>query len=141
MAALGFDIRYPHFQRKRDGELELVSLVHDKWGGGFFLEFARHAAGDLETPWGEVVAEDQIHVAYANPATRGRLLASRENSDERRNYFRYDDVPGDRAALDALVEELASVLPQVVAWFETGAAGPNIALFADPAGDASADSA
>ena len=137
MAELGFDARYPHFQRKRNDRLELVSLVHDKWSGGFFLEFATHAAGDLQTAWGETVPEQQINVAYTNPATRGRLLATTRHSEERRNYFRYDANSGDRATLDALVNELVCVLPQLIGWFESGAVGPNLSLFSAPVGRAS----
>lgn len=138
MAELGFDVRYPHFQRKREGELQLVSLIHDKWGGGLFLEFARHPTGDLATSWGDVVPEQEIHVAYTDPATRGRLLGTTQHEDARMNYFRYDAQSDDRAALDTLVEELVSVLPQVVDWFETGSAGPNISLFSTPPGDTAA---
>lgn len=129
MAALGFDIRYPHFQRRRNGVLELISLQHDKWGGGFFLEFAKHSAGDLETSWGELVVENEINVAYTDPASRGRLLATRQHEDERLNYFRFDPKADTRAACDALVREMISLLPQVLEWFETGSAGPNISLF------------
>ncbi len=138
MAELGFRIRYPHFQRTRNGELELVSLHHDKWGGGFCLEFAKHAAGDLETSWGELVPEDKIDVAYTNPATRARLLARLKHSDGREHFFRYEDIADDRARLDDLVSELVSLLPQIIEWFETGKAGPNVLPFAEPLRDPAA---
>ena len=138
MAELGFRVRYPHFQRTRNGELELVSLHHDKWGGGFCLEFAKHAAGDLETSWGEVVPEDKIDVAYTNPATRARLFATLAHSDQLLNFFRYEDIADDRAGLDDLVEQLVRLLPQVIEWFETRAVGPNVQPFGDPPVDPSA---
>ncbi len=133
MAELGFRVRYPHFQRRRDGVLELVSLLHDKWGGGFFLEFAKHAAGDLETSWGERVPEEKIYVAYTDPASRARLFATTEHEDERLNYFRYDPKAEDRASCDALVGEMVSLLQQVVEWFETGSVGPNVSVFSNSA--------
>ena len=135
MAELGFRIRYPHFQRTRNGELELVSLQHDKWGGGFILEFAKHAAGDLQTSWGETVPEEKIDVAYTNPATRARLLATTERNDDRLNYFRYDPKADDRASTDALVEQMVRLLPQVIEWFESGLAGPNVLAFSDESSD------
>ena len=107
--------------------------MHDKWGG-LFLEFAAHAAGDLQTPWGEVVPVDRINVGHMDPANRRRPLATAEHGDERRNCSRYDEKSGDRAVLDALVEELVIAVPQVVGWFETGSVGPNISPFSDASG-------
>ena len=135
MVELGFDVRYPHFQRKRDGELHLVNLVHDKWGGGIFLEFAKHPAGDLDTSWGERIPEEKIDVACTDPATRGRLLATREHDDERMNYFRYDAKTADRAFCDTLVQAMVDRLPQITSWFDEGFVGPNISLFSAPNAD------
>ena len=129
MSAQGFAVRYPHFQRKRDGHLELVSLQHDKWGGGFVLEFAKHAAGDLETSWGERVPEAEIGVAYTDPATRARLLATTRHSNTPEDYFRHESFAEDRVRRDALVSEVVRLLPQVFEWFENGAVGPNISPF------------
>ncbi len=129
MSARGFAVRYPHFQRKRGGHLELVSLQHDKWGGGFFLEFAKHDAGDLETSWGEHVPEAEIEVAYTDPATRARLLATSRHSNTPKDYFRYESFANDRAQCDALISEVVGLLPQVFEWFEKGSVGPNISPF------------
>ena len=129
MSAQGFVVRYPHFQRKRDGCLELVSLQHDKWGGGFFLEFAKHDAGDLTTSWGELVPEAQIDVAYTDPGGRARLLATTRHSNTPKDYFRHESFAEDRAQCDALVAEAVRLLPQVFEWFENGSVGPNISPF------------
>ena len=129
MSAQGFAVRYPHFQRKRNGHLELVSLQHDKWGGGFFLEFAKHAGGDLETAWGECVPEAEVEVAHTDPATRARLLATTRHSGTSRDYFRHESFTEDRAQCDVLVSEVVGLLPQVFEWFECGSVGPNISPF------------
>jgi len=129
MAAQGFAVSYPHFQRKRDDHLELVSLQHDKWGGGFFLEFAKHKAGDLETSWGELVPEAEIEVAYTDPGTRARLLAATRHSNTSQDYFRHESFANDLAQCDALVSEVVRLLPQVFEWFENGSVGPNISPF------------
>lgn len=131
MVTEGFSVKYPHFQRNRNGRLELVSLVHDKWGGGFFLEFAKCDAGDLHTSWGEIVPEAEIHVAYTAPELRARLLSTANPSNSPKDFFRYETIADDGERCDALVEELASLLPQVLSWFESGAVGPNIAPFLD----------
>ena len=132
MAEEGFCIRYPYFQRERDGRLELVNFEHDKWGGGFFLEFAKCDVGDLQTSWGEIVPEASIDVAHTNPGARARLLATTNPSGSRKDYFRYDSFADDREECDVLVEKLVSLLPQVLKWFENGAIGPNVAPFFNP---------
>lgn len=132
MAKVGFHIRYPHFQRKRNGCLELVSLEYDKWGGGFFLEFAKCDVGDLHTTWGEIVPEADINAAYTDPRVRARLLATTSPSNSPMDYFRYDSFADDREKCDLLVEKLVSLLPQVLRWFENGEVGPNIAPFSVP---------
>jgi len=132
MSKEGFGIRYPHFQRKRNGHLELVNFEHDKWGGGFFLEFAKCDVGDLLTSWGEIVPEARIDVAYTDPGTRARLLATTNPSNSPKDYLRYESFADDREKCDLLVEKLVSLLPQVLSWFENGAVGPNVAPFSDP---------
>lgn len=129
MSELGFTVNYPHFQRKRDGRLELVSLVHEKWGGGMFLEFATIGAGDLQTSWGDVVPEQKIEVAYTDPATRARLIAKANGTDSRESYFRYDTLAENQTQCDELLQSLIDLLPQVIGWFEHGKVGPNIVPF------------
>ena len=109
--------------------MELVSLVHDKWGGGLLLEFAIFDAGDLKTSWGEVVPEADIEVAYTDPSTRARLMAAAGDMDSRRKYFRYEAFADDRDKCDDLLNEVIKLLPQVVSWFERGEVGPNIVPF------------
>lgn len=132
MEQVGFSVRYPYFQRKRDGHLELVNVVHDKWGGGFFLEFAKVDAGDLHTSWGKIIPEREIEVAHTDPATRARLLATTGSSGSPNDYFRFEAFADDRAKCDELVEEVLSLLPQVLAWFEQAVVGPNISEYANP---------
>lgn len=132
MAQAGFTVRYPHFQRKRDGRLELVNLEHDKWGGGFFLEFATCDAGALHTSWGEIVPEEKIEVAHTDPLGRARLLAATNTDGSRADYFRFESFADDRAKCDDLVKHVVSLLPQLLAWFEHGTVGPNVASFGEP---------
>ena len=129
MIELGFSARYPYFQRKRDGRLELVNVVHDKWGGGLFLEFAVLVAGDLKTSWGEVVPEADIEVAHTDPSTRARLMAVAADADSRNKCFRYEAFADDRKQCDDLINRLVELLPQVVGWLDRGEIGPNIVPF------------
>lgn len=129
MRKLGFRVKYPHFQRTRDGRLELVNLEHDKWGGGLFLEFAVFETGDLKTSWGAVIPEADIEVAYTDPATRARLMAVAGDTDSRKKYFRYEAFADDRDQCDDLINEVINLLPQVVDWLERGEVGPNIVPF------------
>ena len=129
---LGFIVRYPSFRRKRDDRLELVILQHDKWGGGFFLEFAKFDSGDLHTSWGEIVPEAEIEVGHTDPATRARLLATPDKNGSPDCYFRYESFAKDRTKCDELVKQVIELLPQITAWFERGEVGPNIASFTNP---------
>ena len=131
MAEAGFNVRYPYFQRKRDGRLELVNWVADKWGGGFFLEFAKFDVGDLHTSWGEIVPEAEIEVAHTDPATRARLLATTSSSASPSDYFRFESFADDWTKCEDLITEVVSLLPQVMAWFEHGMVGPNVYPFSN----------
>jgi hypothetical protein len=75
------------------------------------------------------VPEAEIEVAYTDPATRARLLATRKPSNTPKVYFRYDTFADERERCDALIENLVGLLPQIFAWFKDGTVGPNIAPY------------
>jgi len=130
MADEGFIGKYPHFQRKEEGDLQLVSVIYDKWGGGFVLEFACHPAGPLQTSWGTVVPEEEIEVAYAPPSSRARLVRTERGQGCYEDFFRYETIADDREQCEALVNRVVTLFPQVNEWLREGKAGSNISLFA-----------
>jgi hypothetical protein len=129
LANQGFTGKYPHFQRKESGELQLLSVIYDKWGGGFVLEFARHPSGVLHTSWGTVVPEEEIDVAYTSPSTRARLVRTERGQGCCEDFFRYEKIADDREQCEALVSCVVGLFPQVNEWLRKGNVGPNISPF------------
>ncbi|MEO0425120.1 MAG: DUF4304 domain-containing protein [Pseudomonadota bacterium] len=129
LEAEGFSGRYPHFRRREGERLHLLSVVHDKWGGGFVLEFADHAPGPLTTPWGAVVEEADLDVAYASSDQRARLVSTESARGMAEDFYRYEHIREDRAACEALVSEVVQRFPQVNEWLRTGGCGPHIAPY------------
>ena len=129
LAAEGFSGKYPHFQRKEADDLQLLSVVYDKWGGGFVLEFAHHPPGALHTSWGTVVPEAELEVAYAPPGSRARLVQTQRGQGCYEDFFRYEKVADDKEQCEALVSLMIGMFPQVNAWLRDGNAGPNISAF------------
>ena len=93
LEAEGFKGKFPDFQRLENGDVHLLSIEFDKYGGGFFLEFACQPRGDLETSWGEVVLENDLTVAHANLEHRARLQRIGKSNSLREDWFRYEKSP------------------------------------------------
>ncbi len=129
LAEQGFTGKYPHFQRKESGNLQLLSVIHDKWGGGFVLEFANHPMGALHTSWGAVVPEDEIDVAYSPPSSRARLVRTERGQGCYKDFFRYEQIADDREQCEALVSDVVERFSQVNEWLREGRVGPNISPF------------
>ena len=123
---IGFTGTSSNFQRRSTENLDLLSIQYWKHGGQFILEFARSKRGALNTSWGEVVQEENIGVAHIFPLQRARLQQTLEASEELFRGFKFSGFGEDPAKYIALAHEVASLLPQVNAWLESGAAGENI---------------
>lgn len=130
LAAEGFSGRYPHFQREKGQQLHVVSLVHDKWGGGFVLEFARMPLGDLTTDWGQVIPQTEIEIGYCALDQRARLVCSGGGGVPAEDFFRYAEIAESRVLCQQLVQQVVDLFPQVDAWLCRDQVGPNIAEFA-----------
>lgn len=124
LTAEGFMGKYPQFVRKEDGALHLLSIQFDKWGGGFFLEFAAHPPGDKTMSWGEVVPESALTTAHAPFDTRARLQEDGADNSLRETWFRFENM--DKEACEQLARRLVGVFPQVNEWLRTGERGANI---------------
>lgn len=114
------------FQRLSPENLDLLSIQYRKYGGQFILEFARRERGAFSTSWGEIVPEEKIGVAHVSPLRRARLQRTHEESGEVFGGFKFSGFGEDLAKYNALASQVASLLPQVNAWLESGAVGENI---------------
>jgi hypothetical protein len=124
LAARGFAGYMPDFMRREGATLHLLAVEYDKWGGGLFLEFAAHPAGDMSMSWGEVVPEADLTVAHTPVDARARLQETGSSSSTSDLWFRYEGL--DEAGCRSLVAHIADLLPQVDAWLREHEVGPNI---------------
>lgn len=129
LLAEGFVGKHPHYQRQTNEHLHLLSIIYDKWGGGFVLEFARFPPGPLETSWGEVIAQEDLEIGYTPPELRARLVQSTQSDDPHQDFFRYDTNNPSKEACLTLVQTAEQQFDQVNDWLEKQVAGPNIATF------------
>jgi hypothetical protein len=123
----GFTGRSPEYVRREGETLHLLSVQYDKWGGGFYLEFAAHPAGDMTMPWGEVVPEASLTVAHTPVEARGRLQETGSSSSTSEMWFRFEGLSD--AGCASLVRHVVDLFPQVDAWLRDGRAGPNISAW------------
>ena len=123
---LGFIGATSNFQRKSDKALDLLSIQYSKYGGQFILEFARRERGELQTSWGEIIPEEKVNVAHVIPTRRARLQRNDEMFEELFRGFKFEGFGENQARYDALANQVASFLPQVNAWLETGVSGENV---------------
>lgn len=128
LEAEGFQGKFPEFQRIERGELQLLSIVFDKYGGGFFLEFSNCPLGDMETSWGEVVAERELTVAHTPFESRARLQQKGDRNSLTEDWFRYDKLSADE--LERLVLHVVDLLPQINDWLRAKKVGRNISTTA-----------
>lgn len=126
----GFGGKYPHFQRVEGDDLHLLSIVHDKYGGGFVLEFARMAPGPFETPWGEVVPQPELEIGHAPLDSRARLVRTTKGGASYEDFFRYDGSDFDAAAATLLLEGVVERFSQVNEWLRDGVVRANVSPFA-----------
>ncbi len=124
LEAEGFAGKFPEFNRTEKEELQLLSVQFDKWGGGFFLEFARHPLGPKLMSWGETVPEEELTVIHAPFDTRARLQEWGSKSSDREHWFRYEGLSAEECA--TLVEYVVKLFPQVNEWLREKKVGPNI---------------
>ena len=101
----GFSGTFPHFRRRADGFIDLVSFQFDKRGGGFCVEIGVVDEKGIRRAVGFVVARTKVTAhdigTYDEDRVlrRWRLGARRRGSD---HWYRYD-----RSTAEARFEELA----------------------------------
>ena len=124
LKAEGFSGQFPHFQRQENDKLHLLSIEFDRYGGGFFLEFAAIPAGEMQTSWGEAIPQDNITLAHTNIEIRARLQQTAQQNSLRENWFCYDNLS--EQEIEDLVDQVASMIGQVNDWLRHQNPGQNI---------------
>ena len=122
--AAGFQGKFPNFQRFENDDLHLLSVVFDKNGGGFFLEFASCPPGDMKTCWGEVIPERELTVAHTHFESRARLQQKGHPNSLSEDWFRYEKLS--EVDIEDLVQHVDSLIPQVDEWLREKRVGQNV---------------
>jgi len=120
LARLGFTGKASRFQRLEPDAQDLLSLQYWKFGGEFILEFARRKRGPFSTPWGAVVPEEKLDVAYLNPLDRARLQQVGPHAGEHFRGFAFHDFGDDESKYEALAMQLVCLMPAVDDWLRHG---------------------
>lgn len=120
----GLTGKFPNFQREENGQLHLLSVQFDKYGGGLCLEFANHPPGDSEIPWGEVVSQEKITVGHTALDERVRLQENSSKNSTREDWFRFDQLK--EGQYEDLANHIVHLFPQVNQWVRGKQIGINL---------------
>ena len=102
----------------------MLSIEFDKYGGGFFLEFACHPPGDMETSGGAVIPEKDLTVAHVSVDGRARLQENGQLNSLSEDWFRYDKLSEDE--IEKLVQRVGRLVNQINDWLRERKVGPNV---------------
>lgn len=75
----GFKGSFPHFRRKNESNIDLITFQFNRWGGSFVVELATCSIEGLTTHWGEQVPPHKVTAHDINE--RFRLGAKSKNED------------------------------------------------------------
>ena len=118
IAALGFTGKYPEFRRDLGGETHFLLFQTAKYGGAFGVSGA----------WGNLREFEGKEPSLAATAFEHRASLTRRIDlwrldgtpfAFRPKMFDYTFIVEDAAACEALVDEAANALPELLQWFET----------------------
>ncbi|MEM9761027.1 MAG: hypothetical protein AAF968_00715 [Pseudomonadota bacterium] len=131
MAEAGYEVNYPHFRRYEAETVCLACFEFWKYGGAFSIEFGKQV-GPF-TDWaGRVVPPHELEVSHLAPPKRAFLRRpGNPRVFDEKAMFPYEAIAEDRLALEALLSEVVSYLPQAEAWLRDGAVGANLFAFPD----------
>jgi hypothetical protein len=111
---LGFKGSLPHFRRRRDEGVDLLTIQFDRHGGGFAVEISRCGVEGVTTHWGEHIPAAKVTAHDLHPDQRHRLGSPAPNVDGR--WFRFDDgtLPM------AVVGSLCTYIEEAERWWAAG---------------------
>ncbi|WP_197693865.1 DUF4304 domain-containing protein [Vogesella sp. LIG4] len=78
---LGFSGLLPHFRRRREAGIDLLTLQFDRNGGGFVVEISRCSPDGVMTHWGKHIPPTKVTAHDLPPDRRHRLGSPRPGSD------------------------------------------------------------
>jgi hypothetical protein len=116
---------FGRLKRSKAGDLELVEIQLDKHGKpSFIINFGIAPKEGVTLPWGVHLAQDQVDVSALKEAFR------LSHSRWRAKWFNVGPLSSTtEESLEKLVDTVAWLCPQVIAWFSKGVVGSHIRRF------------
>lgn len=84
----GFKGSLPHFRRKNETNIDLITLQFNKWGGSFVVELSSCSLEGVTTYWGEHIPSNKVTAHEIH--NRFRLGA--ELKDENGIWFEFENA-------------------------------------------------
>ncbi len=91
MRERGFRGSFPHFRRRTDRQIDLLTFQFDRNGGGFVIEISRCPPGGITTSWGKEIPPAKVTAQDLHPDERQRLQPFGGGGTD--SWFRYDSRP------------------------------------------------
>jgi hypothetical protein len=85
---LAFSGSMPHFRRRTENVIDLLSFQFDKRGGGFVIEISRCPAQGFVTYWGKAIPPNKVTAQDPHPDQRLRLQPREGSGTD--SWFRYE---------------------------------------------------
>ncbi|MFS0861071.1 DUF4304 domain-containing protein [Fredinandcohnia sp. 179-A 10B2 NHS] len=88
----GFKGSFPHFRRKTETNIELVTFQFNRWGGSFVVELATCPLEGVTTSWGELIPPNKVTAHDVNQRFR---LGARSKGAEGK-WFTFENANSDK---------------------------------------------
>lgn len=120
---MGFRGSLPHFRRRHEGRIDLLSIQHSQPSGGkFVIEIAKAPPEGIITSWGKQIAPNKVKASDVTGSNvfRNRLrLGSSPKDGVNDHWFSYSTVS--RNELENLVNVLVGLVEtQAEPWWNDG---------------------
>jgi len=98
----GFKGSFPHFRRKNENNIDLITFQFNKWGGSFIVELATCSIEGVTMYWGKQIPPNKVTAHHINK--RFRLGAKSEDEDGVWFDYEFAKLEGDfeKVALSVL---------------------------------------
>lgn len=109
----GFKGSFPHFRRKTEDRIHLLTFQFDNWGGGFVIELANSYPEGYTTSWGKHVEPSKVTAHDLHPNQRKRIQANMFTQDSSTDdWFRYNKSPTSKPedVYDSICKDVLSKL-------------------------------
>lgn len=98
---------FPHFRRKNEKNIDLITFLFNRWGGSFVIEVASCPAEGVTMYWGEHIPSNKVNAHHLN----NRYRLGQKSKDEDGIWFDFENAKTE--------EEFEKVASSVLALLNT----------------------